>query len=159
MIDNGTRQRVLNYRNINTLKDPVYNSKFSLERNLLFLGVNIRGFNQFKQGCVKLAMSIIRPHLFTLVEVGKYSPSMPGYQLTRSTLRNFGGSLLYVRGDMLILKTDTWGDTVVTLFQPNKESIVCAVASYVSPNEKAYVNIVTRLEDYLSTVANAYHNI
>ena len=167
--DNGAKIRVREFKNVpasstndHTLcaqQDPKYRSKFSLERNLLFLGVNIRGFHQFKQGCTKLAMSLLQPHVFALVEVGKYSPAMPGYQLTKSTLRNFGGALLYIRGDMLILKTDSLGDTVITLFQPNREAIVCAVATYVSPNDKAYTNTIARIEDYLAMIAQAYQNL
>ena len=60
---------------------------------------------------------------------------------------------------MLILKTDTLGDTVVTLFQPNREAIVCAVATYVSPNDKAYASTIAKLEDYLALISQAYQNL
>ena len=106
-----------------------------------------------------MAMAMIKPHLFALVEVGKYSPFLPGYQLTKSVLRNFGGSLLYIRGDMLIIKSESLGDAVVTLIKPNPESIVCVVAIYISPNDDNYANSVNKVEEYLNAIVAAYQNI
>ena len=60
---------------------------------------------------------------------------------------------------MLILKSDSMGDTVATLFKPNPEAVICAVATYISPNEKAHANMIARIEDYLTLVSQAYQNL
>ena len=105
-------------------------------------------------------MSTLLPHIVCLVEVGEHSPIMQGYEGYHSPKSHCGGAAIYVRKDLQVVKKDTGLEFVSVVTRPNKESIICFMACYISPNKgNQGLQILDRIETYAKKIEEAYSNI
>ena len=118
-------------------KDVIVQGKSTEEKSLLICRVNIRALSPFKIGCIKIMMHELKPHIICLTEVGKKKIGVTGYETIYSKdVANFAGTIMLVRKDLVIAKTESEKNFISALIRPNKFSTICCICVYMSPNER-----------------------
>ena len=103
---------------------------------------------------------MFRPHIVCLVEVGKHTPGLAGYNIIQSENKHCAGTIIYIRKDLIITKHEEGENFCAALIRPNKESLVCCIAVYISPNDRAkYKLTLDKINTLVQGILMAYKNI